>query len=414
MRNKALIIFVLSLFIVSARPASAADVFPLKIEKIAPGVTQVSNVADVGYVTLGAQYTPDGKYLIVTAGGEFCVLPTENLDARIDDLGRARVWKGEPSGYLPSGKIVFSTVKGLSALDPATEEIRTIYEAPESEVDPEHYYLAWRLIVLSDELIVSGDGDSADGSPDGNILRFDVRRGRRTRGASIPGFYNPRVSPSRKYILFEHGNGLDQSYAEIYDIARDRRHRLAGRFNLRRAFPKYEKIIERPVAWIGADTFLAEVEKIDGEREISDATYIGAHSWLVSLNAATGAIVWKTRPKIPFGGSVYQQLSATKMLIETADWGLYELSLANGKAKRLANFEGQGFALSPDKKKLAYFGDDLNRIYVSALNGAGKRKVLDVPENWALDRWSRHAPLWSPDGGRLIVFGKNQFLFARL
>ncbi len=412
MKNTAFIIWGLLLFIVSVKEASAADVFPLKVEKLAPNVTQVSNAANVGYVTLDARFTPDGKYLIVSASGEFCAIPTEKLDAGIDDLDKARSFKGEPSGYLPSGKIVFSTLQGLYALDPLTEKIRTIYALPESEIDPENFYLARRLVVLSDELIIAGDGDSPDGRPDGNVLRFDVERGRRTRGAAVSGFYNPRLSPSRRFILYENGNGLDKSYAELYDIARDRRAALARRFDLKRAFPKYKNIIERPVAWTGANTFLAEVEKVDREREISDATYTSEDAWLVLFNAATGRIVWKTRPMIEFGGTYYQQLGAGAMLVETGESHVYELSLANGKVKRLPQLEGSEFSLSPDKKKLTFFQS--NRVFVSALDGSGKKKILDLPKNWAPDPWDLQPSRWSPDGRRLFVYNDKQFLYVRL
>lgn len=412
MKNAILIILVFLLFIISNGDARAG-VFPLKVERIAPDITQISNVADVGYVTIDAHFTPDGKYLIVSASGEFCVLPTANLDQRIENLDRARVWKGEPTAYLPSGKIVFSTVEGIYALDPVAEKIRTIYALPESEVDPENYYLAWRLVVLSDDLIISGDGDSADGSPDGNILQFDTRRGRRTRGTPIPGFYNPQISPSRRFILYEHGNGLDKGSSEIYDIARAARYQIARRFNLSRAFPKYEKISLRTIAWVGANTILAEVEKVDSEREISDATYISEHSWLVLLNVATGRIVWKSQPEMPFGASIYHQLSATKMLVDAGERSLYELSLTNGKVKQVPNLEGQRFALSPDRKKLVYF-NDANEVFAATTDGSNRKKILDVPKDWKLDRWIRRPSLWSPDGKRLIVFDDKRFLFMRL
>lgn len=406
------IIFAFILFIIAAGDSRAADVFPLKVERIAPNATKISNAADVGYVSLGAYYTPDGKYLVITASGEFAVLPTANLDERIADLDKARVWKGTPSEYLPSGKIVFSTLQGIYALDPVAEKVQTIYVLPESEIDSENYYLDWNMVVLSDDLIIAGDGDSGDGKPDGNILRFDVRSQRRTRGVPIAGFYNPQLSPSRRFILFEHGNGLNTEYADIYDIARGTRYRVASRFNLKRAFSKYENFSVKPVIWAGENLLLAEVEKLNADREISDATYMGKDSWLVLLNAATGKIVWKRQPKMEFGATSYQQLSAAKMLVDTTE-AVYELSLTDGKIKQLAQLQGKSFALSPDKKKAAYVVD-ADQLYVSGLDGADKQKILELPKEWNLGRWSLRPPLWSPDGKRLIVFSEKEFLFVNL
>lgn len=409
MKNTSFIILALIFFIVSAR---AADNFPLKIEKYAPNATQFSNVGNAGYVTLGAYFTPDNKYLVVTASGEFVVLPTANLDEALANINKARVWKGTPSEYLPSGKIVFSTLQGIYALDPAAEKVNTIYALRDDEVDSENYYLDFNMVVMSDDLIIAGDGDSGDGTPAGNILRFDIKSQRRTRGAPIAGFYNPQLSPSRRFILFEHGNGLDTEYADIYDISRGTTARLISRFNLKRAFPKYKKIKVRPIKWAGENTLLAEVEKFDSEREISDATYIGEDSWIVLLDAATGKIVWKTNPKIEFGATNYEPLGAGKMLIDAKD-AVYELSLADGKVTPLTALEGQSFAPSPDKKKAAYF-KNLNELYVSALDGTNTKKLLELPKEWKVDRWSPRPPLWSADGKSLIVFNDKEFLFVRL
>ena len=397
------------LFIVSA---SAADVFPIKVERVAPNATKISNAADAGYVTINAFYTPGGKYLIVTASERFAVLPTADLDERIANLDRARSWEGTPSGYLPSGKIVFSTLRGLYALDPATEKVQTIFALPESEFETERNYLDWNLIVLSENLIIAGDGDSSDGSPDGNILRFDVKRQRRTRGAPIAGFYNPRLSPSRKYILFEHGNGLDTEKVDIYDIRSGRNWHLMRRFNFKRAFPRYKNIKVRPIDWVGADTFLAEVEKVESEREISDATYLSEQSWIVLLNAATGKIVWKIQPRIAFGATSYEPLGGDKMLVDTTE-GVYELSLADGKLKQLAHLKGQRFAPSPDRTRLAYF-ENLDELFVSRTNGAQKQKIIKLPKEWNVERWTLRPPLWSPDGKRLIVFDEKEFLLVTL
>lgn len=409
MKRTIFIIWAITFSIFSSR---AADVFPLKVERIAPNALKIANVADVGYATLGAYFTPDGKYLVVAASGEFVVLPTVNLDEAVANINKSRVWKGAPSEYLPSGKIVFSTVQGIYALDPVTEKVETIYALPDEEVDSENYYLDWNMVVLSENEIIAGDGDSGDGKPDGNILRFDVKRQRRTRGAPIAGFYNPQLSPSRRFILFEHGNGLDQEYADIYDISRNTTARLSKRFNLRGAFPKYRKIKIKPVRWTGANDLLAEVEKIESEREISDATYTSKDSWIVLLDAATGKIVWKIQPKIAFGATSYQPLSAGKMLVDTTE-AVYELSLANGKLKPLAELKGQSFAPGPDQKRVAYF-ENLNELYVSALGGADKKKILDLPKEWKVDRWALRPPLWSPDGKQLIVFNDKEFLFVKL
>lgn len=384
----------------------------LKIQKIAPGVRLVDGRQESKPVGVAAWYSPDGKSLVVSAGAEFCVIPADRLDEALAGSGQRFWWKGQASAFLPSGKVVYTTVRGLYSADPRTGKTAAIYLPPAAEIDEESYYLNGELVVLSENLIVSGDGDYDDLGPRGNILRFDLGRKRRARGPRIAAFFNPHLSPNGRFIAYEYDVMDTEPHAEYYDVARNVNHPLATRFNFRRAFPRYKNTNQRFLGWVGPDTFLAEVT----ERRDSTGASTGAEAWLVLLNAATGRIVWKRQLGLGETIPYLQQLSPTKMLADHEYEGLFEISLKDGQTTPRPPVRGDKITLSPDKNRIAYFFD--KRLFVSALDGTDKKSLFELPKEWELPRgfaqtYARELR-WSPDGKRLFIMGDDAFLIVDL
>jgi hypothetical protein len=400
---------ILTVFAVSAvARAQCSDETP--IEKIGTNATQISGAS-------GVIFSPSGKSMIVQMSWGFYVLPTEKLDDAEAGFKESRYpcLEGWAKGFLPSGKIVFAARRGLYTVEPATKKTEPIYQITAAEEENGNYLIDGEMVFVSENLIVSGDGDYDLGLKKGNILRFDVKRQSAARRAQIRGFQNPMLSPGGRYILYEH-NGENGGSADFYDLAADRNYPLAGRFNFKRVFPKYKRTFERPVAWISPSRFLAEVDEdqsapVDENEDESDTK-----SWLVLFDAATGKIIWKRQSNLEMFPPYFHQLSATKALAET-DGGIYEISLADGRLKRIIpHFYGNSISISPDKKQLAYFS--AHQLYVAAIGGENEKPVFDLPAEWksvsAYKGMGAMPPLWSPDGKRLIIFDEKRALFIRL
>ena len=80
---------------------------------------------------------------------------------------------------------------------------------------------------------------------------------------------------------------------------------------------------------------------------------------------------------------------------------LWSVPTLGGSPVRLGNIQGIGGALSPDGQKLIYISG--NALYISSGNGAGSRKLADLPGPLAggLDRGT--SPAWSPDGQEIAL-----------
>jgi hypothetical protein len=378
------------------------------IEKIEPNATQISGASDV-------IFSPSGKSVIVQMSWGFYLLPTEKLDEAEAGFRESRFscWEGWSKGFLPSGKIVFAARRGLYTIEPETKKTEPIYQITAAEEENGNYLIDGEMVFVSENLIVSGDGDYDLGLKTGNILQFDVERRSAARRARIRGFQNPALSPGGRYILYEH-NGENGGNTDFYDIAADRNYSLAARFNFRRSFPQYKSTFERPIAWISPNRFLAEVD--ENQTAPADEYKADSKPWLVLLDAETGKIVWKRQTTFELIPPYFHQLSATKALMEN-DGGVYEISLASGKSEMfLPSLDGKAISVSADKKQIAYF--DIKNLYVASLDGKNAKPVLELPFDWsgvsAYKETGETPPLWSPDGKRLIIFDKKRALFIRL
>lgn len=410
--NKFVILtLILTVFAMSAVVrAQCSDDSP--IEKIGARATQISG-AD------GVIFSPSGKLMIVQMSWGFYVLPTETLDDAEAGLKESRFscWEGWAKGFLPSEKVVFAGRRGLYAIEPETKKTEPIYQITAAEEENGNYLIDGEMVLVSENLIVSGDGDYDLGLKKGNILRFDVKRQIALRRAQIHGFQNPMLSPGGKYILYEH-NGESGGNTDFYDLAADRNYPIAGRFNFKRAFPRYKRTFERPIAWISPNRFLAEVvanQSAPGE-ESAEEDEFNTKRWLVLLDAETGKIVWKREVNSEMLPPYFHQLNATKALALTGG-DIYEISLSDGKSQRIiCDFKGNSVSISPDKKQLAYFS--AGHLYTASVDRENEKSVFDLPADWksvsAYKSMGAMPPLWSPDGGRLVIFDEKRAIFIRL
>ena len=390
--------------------AQCSDESP--IEKIAPQATQVSGATDV-------IFSPSGKSVIVQLSWGFYVLPTEKLDDADAGFEESRYpcLEGWAKGFLPSEKIVFAGRRGLYTMEPATKKTEPIYQITAAEEENGNYLIDGEMVLVSENLIVSGDGDYDLGLKKGNILRFDVERRSASRRAEIRGFQNPMLSPGGRYILYEH-NGENGGNADFYDLAADRNYPLAGRFNFKRVFPEYKLTFERPIAWISPSRFLAEVVENQSApgAESAEEAELSTERWLVLFDAETGKLVWKRQANAEMLPPYFHQLSATKALA-LAGGDIYEISLSDGKSRRIvSDFHGNSFSVSPDKKQLAYFS--AGHLYTASVDRKNEKSVFDLPADWksvsAYKDKGAQPPVWSPDGRRLIIFDEKRVIFIKL
>jgi hypothetical protein len=388
---------------------------PLAVEFVNPNVTRISNTATEGYPTLSAKYSPNGKMLVIQTESRFVLVPTDKPDEYFNRLDKLRSWEGDAGGFLPSGKVVYSNERGIFTVDPVTYEIGTVYAVPPEDIEDGKPFSPGNLLVVSENLLVSGDGSYDMGGFKGSIMRFDAARRRMTRGAEVWTFDSASLSPNGKYVLYEHG-GDNDNRADYYDIARNVNYPLARRFNFKREFPKYKKTDEVPLGWVGPEKFLAMVDENQFEEsETSNREVVDTKPWLVLCDAGTGRIVWKKQLDSAAFPAYIHLLSPASALAAASD-GLYEISLANGKFEKRAPIKGHDFALSSDKKRLAFIDSD--QIFVSSLNGANRRSAVKFPDVWKYagdyPELGARSLLWSPDGRLIVALGEKELLFVRL
>lgn len=384
--------------------AQTLDGSPPPVERISPNAIQISGLTY-------ARFSPDGYWLVLETDAGFYLVPGERFETLVEDFenSRYRYTEGWAREFLPSGRVVFSSRRGLFALDAADGKTQTIYQLTAEDERNGTYPWDSEIIAVSEDLVISGNGDYDTGGEKGHVVRFDVRRARYTRGAQIDGFKNPRLSPGGKYILYEHGNDEDR-YAALYDIRRNVNLALAQRFDFKRHFPKYKRVNVKPLIWVAPDKFVAGLDENQFEKFKASKNPLNipdTPAWLALLDAASGQIVWKKQ--MSFNAPEFlEQLSASKAAFYN-EYGHYEVSLADGRLTKLPDIEGNIFVVSPDKKRTAYING--GQIFVSALDGANKKKAFDLSESWQQNYRSLR---WSPDGKLLLVTSEDRLLIIRL
>ena len=404
------LMFILTICLFSA----AIRAQPGEVAKISPNVTQISGITD-------AKFSPSGKFLVLQTDVGFYLIPTERLDETLAgfDVLRDKAWtEGWVKNFLPSDRIVFSSRRGLHALDPQTGKTQSIYQVSAADEEKGDYLNDGEVIVAGENLIISGGGDYDLGGKKGNIIRFDVQNGRYTRGAPIDGFRRSSISPSGKYVLYEHG-GEFSNHAALYDIGRNTSRELPALFDFKRHFPKFEKTNVSTLGWVAPNRFVATIENNQSDKyQTGDFKNLdNSAAWLVLFDAAAGKIIWKRQLNGINAPVILEQLSPSKAFFDTGySSGRFEVALADGKLRKLPEIDppGAGFTLSLDKTRMAFF--DANRVFVSSIDGADKKIVLELPESWrgesTIDGMSVRELKWTPDGKRLLVFDETRMLIV--
>jgi hypothetical protein len=222
---------------------------PAKIEKTSSGAIRINGVNE-------ALFSPSGKFLAIQSDEKFFLLPTENLNESIANLEKLNPLNGQIVGFLPSDALIYSSANVVFSLEPATLKTQKLFTGAATKFLDGGRLKQKEIVVVSNDLIISGDGNYDWGGNKGNILKFDLRRRKFSRGAPIDAFWYASVSPDGKYVLYEHG-AEDNNNADIYDIALNKNYPLSKYFNFKKEFPKYKWIDEMPIAWVGTNRFLA-------------------------------------------------------------------------------------------------------------------------------------------------------------
>lgn len=366
-----------------------------------------------------AMFSPSGKWTILQTGTGFYVLPTDRLDQAENDLENSRLpfTEGYAKGFLPqSEKVIFAPRRGLYALDPLTLKSEPIFQT--NATDPESgYFLGYsEVIIASEDLIISGDGDYTRGLGSGNILRFDVKRRTVTRGAPINGLRKAYLSPSHQYVLFEHP-AEEAINIHLYDIARGVATPISERFDFKTRSAKYVVTSVFPLGWVAETHFAAVVNEAPSEEyEEESKNPKRALSWLVSFEVESGKILWRRQLKRADRAVKFEMLSKTEAFFDAGEAnGPHKVSLTDGKFTRLPRLAGTGFSFSPDKKQVAFFGG--RRMFVAFPNGANKTLAYEFSENpevSALVSTDNNRIIWSPDGGRLLVSSASRTFVLQL
>lgn len=407
-----LLILIIGISVETAIQAQRYDSAPpLTVEKIQPNAEMISGITS-------AIFSPTGKLTALQTDHGFYLLPTDKLGELAEGLENSRFpfFEGQAKGFLPvSEKVVFAPRRGLYLLDSKALKTQPIFQMTAEDEEKGNYLSDGEMVVVSENLIISGDGNYDMGMSKGNILRFDVSRRRVRRGAQIDSFRYAYLSPSRKYVLYDHA-GEQIVTADLYNIGRDLNNSIPKLFDFKRHFPKYKRTSVFPLGWIAANRFAAIVDEDQFEEyetknfnEVKDTP-----AWLVMFDAATRKIIWKRQLKDMDSPDRLQQLTPTKAFFET-NKGIYEVSLADGILTKLPDLKGSGFSFSYDKTQMAFF--DGRRVFVSSANGANKKLAVEIPENQKnknlIDKQMNRIE-WSPDGKRLFIFDEMRLLIVTL
>ena len=381
----------------------------LQVENVNPRVVRISGLSD-------AMYSPSGKFLALQGASKFVVFPSHdlgkshNLGKSIDDLKKIHEWNGKIIGFFPDGSLIYFNNNGVFTLDLIKEKAEKIFIPAVGKYLTEDFDLRSNSIVIaSKDLIITGDGSYDWGGKMGNIFRYDLKRRRMTKGARIPMFWYASLSPSAKYILYEHG-AEDNNNTELYDVRENKNYSISDYFNFKKTLPELENTDEVPVAWLDdKDLFLAQISPQ------GDGYGSSTNEWLVLFDVPGRKIIWKRPLEKWFFPTHFQQLDNNKGLFVVDD-SVYELSLTDGNSRKLSDIDGKSIAASPDGKTIAFVMT--NQLFVSSPDGRGKKLLCDIPLDWkaqtAYKAMGERPPLWSENGDMVILFGENQLLFAQV
>lgn len=404
MRKRSFLIILTVVFVASASSKIFfAQTSIFRVEKINPRVERVLGPSD-------AVYSQSGKFLALQGSSKFVVFQSHDLRKSFDDLKKLREWDGKIIGFLPRDSLIYFNNEGVFALDPIIQKAEKLFIPAVGKHLTEDFALRLNSIVIaSKDLIITGDGSYDWGGEMGNIFRYDLKRRRMTRGARIPMFWYASLSPSTKYILYEHG-AEDNNNAELYDVRQNKNYSISDYFNFKKTLPELKNTDEVPVAWLdNQDLFLAQISP-QGDEDGSST-----NEWLVLFDVPSRKIIWKRPLEKWFFPTHFQQLDRNKGLFVVDD-SIYELSLTDGSSRKLSEIDGKSIAASPDGKTMAFVMS--NQLFVASPDGRGKKLLCNIPSDWktqtAYKAMGERPPLWSENGDTVILFGENQLLFAKV
>jgi hypothetical protein len=410
MKNQiALRTLILTFIIIFAVFAGTGQEIEMTVAKLSEKVIRLSGAET-------AVPSPSGRFVAVQASAKIIVLPAENLFKSFAAVSKFKPRDGIILGFLPSDTLVYLTNEEIFGLDPVSQKTRLLLPRETGEMLAGRTLIQNEFVLVSDELIVSGNGDYEMGGLPGNIFRYDLRRKRLTKGSKIKQFWYAALSPSRNFILYEHG-GEQSNFTDFYDVRRDRNYEAAEYFDFRKAFPEFRKTNAFPLIWAGrGERFLAFVASGEHPDDIKpeDEKEQG-RTWLALFDIPARKIVWKKLTDKSAFPSAFQPAGAGKVLV---NYGaeVYELSLANGRERKLSGIDGSSLVVSPDKKRIAFI--KANRVLTAFVDGSGTKPIFELPAGWkaaaGYKSMGERPPLWLPRGNALIFFGELELLIARL
>jgi hypothetical protein len=355
-----------------------------------------------------AIFSFSGEFVAVQAPSKFYLLPTGNLFESFKTLEDYRAYRGTIIGFLPSDRLVYSDGGEIFRVDAAGTQAEKLFDKSAAVRLADQDVVRKEFVIVSEDLIVTGDGNYDWGEAKGNIFLYDLKEKKVTKGPSIPAFWYASRSPDARYVLYEHGAEANNN-VEIYDVLSNRNFAVSEYFNFRKAFPTLRATDEMPIDWLSsAEQFLAIVEP-SGEDDLQTVV-----SKLVLFDVPKRQIIWKTDLKAPFFPSAFQEISNRRALL-CLDDGVYDLSLLDGSVSKVSDSSVTQCSISRDRKEFAFV--ESNVLKVVGTEGRDERKVVEIPADWkhAADYkgMGSRPPLWSPKSDSIVLFGVGEILMIR-
>jgi hypothetical protein len=307
-------------------------------------------------------------------------------------------------GVLPNGSILFKTASGAFMRTHQTSVVKRFV----SESDLEKLSdLDQATVIVSDRLIVSGNGHFDWGGEKGFLYQFDPSSGALQKGPAIAGFWYGSVSPSRRYILFEHG-AEESNWTELYDLQTNRVHSIGRYFPWPRS-PYFRLDREEfPIKWMrNADRFLAIIE--------FDVDSGDSKKWLVLFDVPSRTPIWKKRSDLSFFPSDFVQINERKAYVRS-DSGIRTLSLATGVQRTVRGVNASSMSNHRESGEIAFV--DKGELFVARSGFRNRRSIAKLPVGFMFSSahkgMGERPPLWSPDGKVVFLIGKNEVMAYRV